>query len=143
MGMGVPRFWREIPHKYRLMGSRCRRCGAVYHPRRPVCRRCGSRELEDVPLSGRGRLLAFTVIRRAPSDLDEYKPYIVGLVELEDGVRVLSQIVDCTPADLKPGMELEATPRRIRAHGPAGVIEYGYKFRPAIKWEPEGAEEGS
>ena len=136
--MSVPRFWREIPHKYRLLGSRCRSCGAVYHPRRHVCPRCGSRDLEDVGLSKRGRLLAFTVVRRAPSDLDEYKPYIVGLVELQDGVRVLSQIVDCDPSELRPGMELEATLRRIRAHGPAGVIEYGYKFRPVIEWEPEG-----
>jgi len=136
--VSVPRFWREIPHKYRLLGSRCRSCGRIYHPKRPICPNCGSRDLEEVALSGRGRLLARTVIRRAPSDLDEYKPYVVGLVELEDGTRILTQIVDCDPSELKPGLELEATFRRIRAHGPTGVIEYGYKFRPAIKWEPQG-----
>ena len=137
--MSVPRFWREIPYKYRLVGSKCRSCGTVYHPRRPVCPKCGSRDMEDVELSKRGRLLAFTVIRRAPSDLEDYKPYVVGLVELEDGVRVLAQIVDCEPGELRPGLELEATLRRIRAHGPAGVIEYGYKFRPAVRLEPEGS----
>ena len=136
--MSVPRFWREIPHKYRLIGSRCRSCGAIYHPRRPICPKCGSRDMEDVSLSQRGRLLAFTVIRRAPSDMADLRPYVVGLVELEDGVKVLSQIVDCDPSELRPGLELEATLRRIRAHGPAGVIEYGYKFRPALRWGPEG-----
>jgi len=94
--------------------------------------------MEDVSLSQRGRLLAFTVIRRAPSDMADLRPYVVGLVELEDGVKVLSQIVDCDPSELRPGLELEATLRRIRAHGPAGVIEYGYKFRPALRWGPEG-----
>jgi len=96
--------------------------------------------MEDVKLSHRGRLLAFTVIRRAPSDMADLRPYVVGLIELEDGVKVLSQVVDCDPAELKPGLELEATLRRIRVHGPAGVIEYGYKFRPVIKWEAEAGE---
>ena len=91
--------------------------------------------MEEIALSGRGRLITFTVIRRPPSDLEEFRPYIVGLIELEEGVRVLGQIVDCGPEELRPGMEVEATLRRIRTHGSSGVIEYGYKFRPALKWE--------
>ena len=139
--MSVPRFWREIPHKYRLLGSKCRSCGAVYHPRRPTCPRCGSRDMEEIVLSGRGRLLAYTVIRRPPSDLEEFRPYIVGLIELEEGVKVLGQIVDCGPEDLRPGLEVEATLRRIRAHGSSGVIEYGYKFRPALRWDKESSSQ--
>ncbi len=61
---------------------------------------------------------------------------MVALVELDDGVRILSQMVDVEPEEVKVGMRVEATFRRIREDGGSGIIEYGYKFRPSI--EPEG-----
>lgn len=137
--MSAPAVRREIPYRYRLMGTRCVRCGAVYHPPQVVCQKCGSREMADVELSWRGKLMAYTVIRRPPRGYEDYKPYIVGLVELEDGKRILTQIVDCDPEEVREGMDVEATFRRIRVDGSSGIIEYGYKFRPVIRWGGEGA----
>jgi hypothetical protein len=63
----------------------------------------------------------------------EYAPYLVALVELDDGVRVLSQLVDIEPIKVKTGMRVEAAFRRVKVDGNSGIIEYGYKFRPLIE----------
>ncbi|MEM2127021.1 MAG: Zn-ribbon domain-containing OB-fold protein [Candidatus Bathyarchaeia archaeon] len=131
--MSVPRYWREIRYRYRLIGERCTRCGGLYYPRRAICPRCGSRELEEYQLSDRGRIVSWTVIRNPPKDYERFAPYVVALVELEDGVKILSQIVDVEPEEVKAGMRVEATFRKIREDGTSGIIEYGYKFRPPIE----------
>ncbi|MFQ6076790.1 MAG: Zn-ribbon domain-containing OB-fold protein [Candidatus Bathyarchaeia archaeon] len=131
--MSVPRYWRETPYRYRLVGSRCKDCGKMYYPPRMVCRRCGSRELEEVELAKRGKLVTFTVIRSPPRGYEEYVPYVVGIIELEGGVRVLSQVVDCPIEEAKTGMELEATFRKVTEDGESGIIMYGTKFRPVIE----------
>lgn len=133
--MSVPRYWREIKYRYRLIGERCIRCGSLYYPRRAICPRCGSRELEEYQLRDRGRVISWTVIRNPPKDYEKFAPYVVALVELDDGVRILTQLVDIEPEEVKAGMRVEATFRRIREDGTSGIIEYGYKFRPQI--EPE------
>jgi uncharacterized OB-fold protein len=73
----------------RLCGSRCDACGAVFHPRRPVCLACHGRALTDVDLSGRGRLYAYTrvAMRLRPGRRTE-KGYAVAQVDLDDGPRV-------------------------------------------------------
>ena len=60
-------------------------------------------------------------------------PYIVGIVDLPEGVKVLSQIVDCEPKDMSIDMPVALTFRRVREDGSEGIIEYGYKFRPALR----------
>ena len=130
--MTIPKYWREIKYRYRLIGSKCRNCGRVYFPRRMVCPKCGSKDFEEVNLSQRGRVLSYTVIRRPPQGYERYTPYVVGLIELDDGVRIMSQIVDCTPEEAKVGMVVEAVFRKVKEDGDTGIIEYGYKFRPAI-----------
>ena len=110
----------------------CVNCGSIFFPRRHVCIKCGSRELGEVKLSERGRVVSHTVVRNPPKDYEKYVPYIVALIQLEDGVRILSQVVDCDPEEVHAGMEVEATFRRVREDGPSGIIEYGYKFRPLI-----------
>ncbi len=59
------------------------------------------------------------------------RPYIMAIVEMEEGVRVTAQIVDCKPEDVKIGMKVEAIFRRMGAEGKSGLIRYGYKFRPS------------
>ena len=130
--MSIPRYWREIKYRYRLIGSVCENCGSVLFPRKNICIRCGSRELGEMNLSEKGRVVSYTVVRNPPKEYEKYAPYIVALIELEDGVRILSQVVDCDLAEMQIGMEVEMTFRRIREDGSSGIIEYGYKFRPVI-----------
>jgi uncharacterized OB-fold protein len=127
--MSVPRYWREIPHRYRFIGSRCKSCGNKSYPPRRVCRRCLSTEMEDVRLAERGKLLTYSVIRNPPREFEEFAPYIIAIVELDDGVRVLSQIVDASEDQLVEGMRLETVLRRYSQDGEEGIIRYGLKFR--------------
>ena len=131
----IPRYWREMKYLYKLIGSRCTKCGATYFPRRNVCRKCGSRTLEEQKIGEKGRLVSYTVIRQAPRGFEGDTPYAVGLVEMDNGVKVISQIVDVASDELYRGMPVELTFRRVREGGEEGIIEYGYKFRPALHEE--------
>jgi hypothetical protein len=131
--VSAPRYWRESKYRYRLIGSKCSKCGAVYFPRRSLCVKCGNRKLEECKLSEKGKLLSFTVIRDdAPSGFERQTPYIVGLVELENGIKILTQIVDVFPEDLEAGMPVEMVFRKVKEGGVDGIIEYGFKFRPRL-----------
>lgn len=59
-------------------------------------------------------------------------PYIIGLVETSDGSKILGQITDCRSSELREGMELEATFRKIKEDTDEKLIAYGFKFRPLI-----------
>jgi len=118
--------------KYRLLGSMCKNCGRYYYPPRPVCLECGSRELLEVKLPERGKVVSFTVIRTPPRDFLGQEPYVVALVELENGARLLGQVVDVEPEEVHIGMEVEAVFRKYREQGEEGIIEYGIKWRPPL-----------
>ncbi len=124
------RYWREIPQRYRLEGAKCTACGVVNFPPRVVCEGCGGREFETVKLADRGKVLAHTVIRVGPSQFADQTPYAVGVVELDDGVRLTGQIADCEFEEINVGLPVRIEFRRIREEGEAGIICYGYKFIP-------------
>ena len=75
--------------------------------------------------------MSFFVIDDAPAAFEVTKPYVIAIVELEEGCRVTSQIVDVDPATVKIGMQVNAAFRKLGSEGEAGVIHHGYKFRPA------------
>ena len=135
--MGVPRFWREIPARYRLIGSRCRQCKTAFYPPRTVCPKCKNALLKGKPImkseqfSGKGKVRSYTVIHVAPPDFKDQTPYIMAVIKFDEGPRLTGQIIDCDQKDVKMEMRVEAVLRRIREDGPTGVIYYGYKFRPA------------
>ena len=131
--MSVPRYWREIKYRYRLIGELCTECGAIIFPRRSLCPHCGCRELEECKLSETGTVLSWTVIQHPPKGYEKYAPYVVALIKLDDGVQILSQVVDVEPEEMRVGLRVEATFRRVREDGSSGIIEYGYKFRPIIE----------
>lgn len=132
-GVKVPRYWRHRGFRYRLRGWRCNHCGEVHFFQPVVCRRCRGREFGEVSLPERGKLVSYTVVKSPPAGFERQAPYIIGLVELEDGTRLLTQLTDCSPDELKPGMAVEATFRRIREDGEDKIIVYGYKFRPVVE----------
>ncbi len=128
--MSVPRFWRSIPARYRLIGSKCKNCYEIYYPPRKVCPKCRKAKMEEVKLKGRGKIETYTVIHVAPEGFEEQVPYIIAIVRLEEGPCLTTQIVGCEPEDVYIGMPVEACFRRINEDGEAGVIYYGLKFKP-------------
>ncbi len=125
------RYWREIPQRYRLEAAKCTGCGKVSFPPRSVCPKCGEGEFEGTSLPDRGVILTFAVIHVAPTQFADQTPYAVGIVELDGGVRITTQIVDCPLEDIKIGQKVRIEFRRIQQEGHSGVICYGYKCVPA------------
>ena len=133
--MAIPRFWREIPSRYNLIGSKCGNCGVLDFPPRVVCPRCGRRsvgKMERMKLGGRGKVVSYSIVHDAPRAFDMMKPYVLAIVEMDEGVRLTSTIIDCDPGEVKIGMPVESAFRKLGEEGEAGVIHYGYKFRPAL-----------
>jgi 3-oxo-4,17-pregnadiene-20-carboxyl-CoA hydratase alpha subunit len=88
--------------------QRCSSCGTLRHPPRPMCARCCSLEWDIVRSAGNGTLYSYTVHHYPPMPGFEM-PYVVGLVELDDGVRMLANVIDVSPDALTIGMPLEVT----------------------------------
>lgn len=87
----------------------CPHCQTITHPPSPVCTGCLATDKTYRTASGRGTLYAFTVSYRPLHE--EFKPdlpYVVALVDLEEGVRVMSWVTGCAPEALRIGMALEA-----------------------------------
>ena len=108
----------------KLIGVRCKRCGAISLPTRPICPKCNASEMEVVEMSGRGKLVAYTVISVGPpmmieEGFDRERPYCSGVVELEEGVRIPGRIVGVNVA--KPDQIKIGTPVTVeyqeRVHG--------------------------
>lgn len=134
MGTAVPRFWREIQSRYNLVGTKCGNCGEVDFPPRSVCPECGRKsvgKMHSYKLCGKGSVVTHTTIYDAPSQFDMQKPYVMAIIEMDEGVRLTSQLIDIKPEDVKIGLKVQATFRKLGQDGDAGVIHYGYKFRPA------------
>jgi len=130
MVQSVPRVWREQKYKYRLIGTKCEKCGSIFYPPKKICLKCGSEKMEEVKLPEEGILENYTIIYYPTRDFTYNPPIIVGLIRLTNGVRILAQVVDIDPSEVKEGLQLRAVFRRLREQGEDGVIEYGLKFRP-------------
>ena len=134
--MSSPRYWREIPQRYRFEAGKCEKCGKIFFPPRLICDACKSREFENIKLQKEGKLLTFTVIRVAPTEFADQAPYAMGIVELSagsksnEGVKILTQIADCEFDKLEIGMPVKIEFRKIYQEGDSGILCYGYKFVP-------------
>ncbi|MFZ5518716.1 MAG: Zn-ribbon domain-containing OB-fold protein [Candidatus Zhuqueibacterota bacterium] len=129
--MSVPSYQRAMPQRYRYEAAKCTSCGKIFFPPRLICDQCKSRSFETIFLKREGVLKTFTVIHVAPSSFVDQAPYAIGVVELKDGVRILSQIVDCEFDNLKIDMPLRLEFRKVSEDGKGGIIHYGYKCVPA------------
>ena len=92
----------------RLVYQRCRGCNAAIFYPRSVCPTCMSEELEFVPSAGRGTIYSYTTLYRAghPAFKDDV-PYTIVLVDLEEGVRVLADLVESAPDSVDVGLPVE------------------------------------
>jgi len=96
--MEYPIPYREYQEKIaqgEFVGMQCRQCGSITFPPMAVCCDCSGSVLTPVSLSGKGRLRTFTVVRVAPEG--KKPPYIVAMVELEEGPFVMGNLIDVNP----------------------------------------------
>jgi uncharacterized OB-fold protein len=124
-----PRYHREIPQRYRLEAARCAACGKVHFPPRKVCRECGATAFEPTVLPTGGKVLTYTTIRIPPAAFEEQKPYVVAIVELENGVRLTCMVAEAPPDEVTVGTPVELIFRRIQKESEWGVLQYGYKAK--------------
>ncbi|HJU28046.1 MAG TPA: Zn-ribbon domain-containing OB-fold protein [Candidatus Binataceae bacterium] len=95
-------FW-DAAKRHQLQLQRCAGCKAfIYYPR-DRCPNCFSERLEWTPVSGRGKLYSYTVVRRASTRSFADKPYVLAIVELDEGARMTTNI-EAPPESVKVGM---------------------------------------
>ncbi len=122
------KYW-QAARQHTLLIQRCNACGEHYFYPRPMCPRCLSRQVEWVEASGRGRLHTFVINHRPPRSFPQKGPLVIGIVELEEGPKMLSNIIDVEP-----------DPAKIRCDMPVEVVFEDIteeialpKFRPALQ----------
>ncbi|MCK5628067.1 Zn-ribbon domain-containing OB-fold protein [Candidatus Bathyarchaeota archaeon] len=101
----IEQFYRYVAQK-KLMGGRCIHCGKIYLPPRPLCGFCFSKDFDWVELSGKGKLLTYTIIHVAPPQFQSMTPYVVGIIGLEKGLRLPGIITGVAPEQIRIGMDL-------------------------------------
>jgi uncharacterized protein len=130
--MEIPRHWRLKKQRYALVGEICPHCEYKIFPPRDVCPSCGGEAKEPFVFTGKGSVFSFTVMQDGPEGFEETAPYIVALIQLEEGPIVTAQLTDLGEDPVAIGMPVEMVTRRIRSDGnEKGMLVYGYKFRPA------------
>lgn len=120
---------------------RCGRCGAWCWYPRPRCPACSAEDLAWTPVSGRGTLFAWAVVRHAflPQFADKV-PYVSGLVCLEEdeAVRVVTEVLDAGPDRLRVGLPMRVVFRPMSFPGVEGEVIAPY-FTPAGPEDKEAA----
>jgi len=132
--MEVPRHWRLKNQRYQLVGEVCPHCQARLFPPRDVCPECRQEAKAQYTFSGRGNIYSYTTVYDAPAGYEEYVPYTVALIRLEEGPLVTAQLTDLGEQPVSIGAPVEMVTRRLRQDGDErGMIVYGYKFRPVFE----------
>jgi len=120
-------FW-EGAREGRLLIRRCNACGEFSFYPRPFCPKCWSEDVDWIEASGRATLYTWSVVH--VNDLPPFPervPYVAAIVTLEEGPRMMTNVVGCAFGELEPEMALQATYRSI-SEEPAVTIPV---FEPA------------
>jgi len=106
---------------------RCTACGRLFWYPRTHCPHCGSDAIDWVATGGRGRIYTFTVVRQSPEPFFAARvPYVVAMVELAEGPRVMANVVDCDVESVRIGMPVSVLFEDL------GEDIYVPLFRPAV-----------
>ncbi len=135
--MAVSKIWRNIDEHYNLVGNFCSICNSYYFPGRIVCLDCGNIDMTSFKFKGKGKIVTFTIVRTPVSDPEGESnehafrkiPYILAIIELEEGPNLTCEIVDTEIEYVEIGNIVEVVFRKILEKGEKGVIQYGYKFK--------------
>ena len=130
MAQLLPSVWRHIPERYSLLGSHCETCGKDYFPQRPLCPTCRRKgKIVQKLMPREGRIFSHTFVHAAPAGFELEAPYHIAIVELTNGVHLLSQIVDSDHSAISIGAPVKMVFRKLSEDGKQGAIAYGYKFK--------------
>ena len=109
------RFWAAL-RAGELRIQRCGSCGIFRHPPRPVCAGCGASEREWHAVSGAGEVWSFTIVH--PPTLPAFAdrtPYGAAVVRLDEGVFLVTHVIDCPAAELTVGIRVQCAPTSVAA----------------------------
>ncbi|HMF47760.1 MAG TPA: Zn-ribbon domain-containing OB-fold protein [Candidatus Saccharimonadales bacterium] len=103
-------FW-DAAAQNKLLMQHCKDCGAWVWTPRPLCNECGSEHIEWTAMSGKGEIYSFTVIRQvvgraASKSFEPDIPYVVAWVDLDEGPRMISNVVGCPVDQVTLGMKV-------------------------------------
>lgn len=94
----------------RLLIQRCKDCNNVISYPKCVCPHCWSTNLEWFVSKGKGKLYSYTIVNTgAPEDFKQALPYVIGVIDVDEGVRMVSWVVGCEHEDIKCDMDVEVT----------------------------------
>ncbi len=100
-------YW-DACQRHELLIQRCSKCDVLQFYPRNVCTSCGSRTLDWVTATGHGKVLSWTIVRRAVSAAyADDVPYVIALIKLQEGVVMMSKVVACEPEAVHTGMAVE------------------------------------
>ncbi|MCD6445208.1 Zn-ribbon domain-containing OB-fold protein [Candidatus Bathyarchaeota archaeon] len=126
----IEQFYKYISQG-KLMGGKCKKCGTIYLPPRPVCTKCHSKDFEWIEIQPKGKLLTYTIIHVAPVQFQSMVPYAVGIIQLENGLKIPGIIKNVEHDKIKIGMELKVVFEKT----PVNVSQWPqwprYYFKPA------------
>jgi uncharacterized OB-fold protein len=127
----------ETPSGPHLTGSRCASCKTPYFPKSAVCHNpgCGNSKMEDASFGPRGTLWSLAIQDYPPpppAKYDEpYVPYAIGVVDLDDGLRVMGRLATADPRAVEPGVAVELVVEPLY-HEADGSEVVTWKFKPEI-----------
>ncbi|OBI97857.1 nucleic acid-binding protein [Mycobacterium alsense] len=121
-------FWSGLKD-HKLLIQRCADCKTLRVPPRPMCGNCQSLSWDSVESSGRGTVYSFVMPQYPLLPFLQY-PYVVVLVELDEGVRIVSNLCDIEPAAIEVGLPVEVFYEKFEAI-PSGEELVLHQFRPA------------
>jgi uncharacterized protein len=98
-------FW-DAADEGRLVAQRCAKCGRLRHPPRPMCPECRSLEVEVAALSGRGVVYSYAILHHPQHPSFEY-PVLATLIDLDEGIRVVSNLVGIEPDEIRIGLPVQ------------------------------------
>jgi uncharacterized OB-fold protein len=126
----APMLWRKISDRYNLMGSHCQNCKNDYFPQRKFCPKCRRKgKIVQKKMPSHGKVMSWTKVFAAPMGFEMETPYYLAIIELDNGVRLMSQLVDSKEAGVKTGAKVQLAFRRVGEGEEEGLIGYGFKFK--------------
>jgi uncharacterized OB-fold protein len=126
--------YSEALKENKLLGLKCQQCGNITVPPKIVCSKCSSTELDIVELSGKGKIQTFTTVFVAPEGREGECPYVIVLVELDEGPWIMGNLTGIDPN--KVNMEImDKKVKMGHAVFPGDKYSAGEEARPLFSLE--------
>jgi len=115
--------------KGKLLGLKCKGCGSITVPPKMTCQECGGTDLDIAELSKKGKIATFTVVNVAPEGRQNEVPYIIALVELDEGPWIMGNLIGIDPA----GVAMDLIDRKVKV---GSRVFPGDKYSPGDQASP-------